>query len=82
MLTPRVELARIQADTCNYSHESRTEEVKQLVVTFATVTKIIIPLRLALRLFTQGSFGWDDWLIVAALVSTPHSFDITILTAC
>jgi hypothetical protein len=57
-----------QAKLCQYKKESKNTEIKVVTVTLFTITKILIPLRLALRWFAQGSFGWDDWFIIGAMV--------------
>lgn len=70
------ELVRIQADICQYSNESTTAKTKRVVLAFAIMTKIVIPLRLGLRIMTQGTLGWDDWIILAAFVCAPCGIHI------
>jgi len=65
---PHVELLRFSAESCQYGHEDKSEETKRIFIAFAVSTKIVVPTRIALRLYTQGRLGWDDGLILAAFV--------------
>ena len=75
----QAELARLQADMCQYGHQSKTESTRRLVTAFSIVTKIVIPTRIVLRLVVHGSLAWDDWLIIAAFVCCPWNGGWTIL---
>lgn len=69
-----VVVVKEQATLCQYKKESKNTEIRVVIVALAIITKILVPLRLGLRWFSQGSFGWDDWLIIGAFVSPYFEF--------
>ena len=49
--------------------ENRGPEVAVTATLFLSLSWIAVSLRCYVRTFMVKSFGWDDWLSVAALVS-------------
>ena len=49
--------------------ENRGPEVAATAILFLTLSWIAVSLRCYVRTIMMKSFGWDDWLSVAALVS-------------
>lgn len=52
------------------SNDTRGPEIVGVLWALCTISWIIVLLRLYVRTFVRRNLGWDDYTIVAALVST------------
>lgn len=54
---------------CPHLGESRTSEIVGILVFITSLALICVALRIVSRRIGRVKFGWDDWLIFAAMVS-------------
>jgi len=62
----------------SYEDESRAPTVQGVMWTMAIVPLVFVSLRLYVRVALRRVFGWDDLIIVIAIVSTHYSFSVTV----
>lgn len=59
--------AKVQADLCDFPHESKTDLIFASLTTVYTMVCLFVALRFATRLLTRRVRA-DDWCILAALL--------------
>lgn len=52
-------------------NQNRTGVILAMVIACQTITSTVVGLRMFTRTFLAKCVGWDDWTILAALVSFP-----------
>lgn len=60
--------------------EQRPKIMPILAVVLGLITFVVFMARLWVRIFNQRNPGWDDWLMLAAMVNTYHRRTISLLT--
>ena len=51
-------------------HESRVSHIYGATVSLVVAATFAVALRLVARRFSAAKYGWDDWMLVLALVRT------------
>jgi hypothetical protein len=61
-----------------YLHESRAPTVQGVMWTMAIVPLVFVLMRLYVRVAVRRVFGWDDFIIIIALVSTQYPVKVLV----
>ena len=69
ILTSAIETQSQITKLCPHLGESRTSEMVGILVLITSLALICVALRVFARRIGRVKFGWDDWLIFAAMVS-------------